>query len=77
MVTVRVDLDDTRLRNGYKGNELGARYRVTGTPSTMLLDADGRVLASAGGYQTPRQFLIWLDDSMAKVAGAGLQTPGT
>jgi len=76
-VPVEVDIDDTRQVNGFSGASLAGRYGISGTPTTMLIDGDGRVLAEAGGFLTPRQFLPWLEDSLSRVArgGASVVTP--
>ena len=42
----------------------------TMTEGFMLVDAEGRTLSRAGGYQTPRQFLSWLEEALGG-AGAG------
>jgi len=70
-VTVRVDIDDTESIDGFAGAGLAREYQVSGTPTTLLLDLDGRVLARAGGYQTTRQFLLWLDDALNRAPSGG------
>ena len=66
LVNVRVNAEETVERNGFTGQELAARYGVTGFPTLMLVDADGRVLNTTGGYQEPRQLLTWIEDSLKR-----------
>lgn len=61
IVAARVDTEDPREVHGYRGADLAARFQVGGTPTFALVDGGGRVLARTGGYQTPEQFLRWLD----------------
>jgi thioredoxin-related protein len=61
LVTVRVDTEESRPRNGYTGVELARRYRIQGTPDLLLLDAQGRVLSRSAGYHEPARLLRWLD----------------
>jgi thiol-disulfide isomerase/thioredoxin len=61
IVPVRVDAEETRSRDGFAGAALVERYGVTGFPTLMLLDADGKIVAKQDGAQTPRQLLSWLD----------------
>lgn len=76
-VPVRLDIDDTRSIGGFAGADLAREYQVDGTPTTLLLDLDGRVLARAGGYQSTRQFLLWLDDALNRApAGGNLAVSG-
>ncbi len=70
-VPVEVDIDETREVNGFSGAGLAGRYRVSGTPTTMLVDGDGRVLAEAGGFLSPRQLLPWLEDALSRTAHDG------
>ena len=65
VVAVRIDADEARERNGFIGRELAGKYGVSGYPTVMLLDAGGRMLARAGGYQEPHQLLGWLEDSFS------------
>jgi len=64
MVSVRVNAEETVERNGFTGKDLASRYGVTGFPTLMLIDVDGRVLNATGGYQEPRQLLTWIEDSL-------------
>jgi thiol:disulfide interchange protein len=68
IVPVRVDVDETRPRNGQAGAELAARYGVQGTPTLILLDPDGQVIDRASGYLDSRQLLEWLDRSLGRPA---------
>ena len=68
LVPVEVDVDDTQQINGFTGAELAARYGISGTPMTMLIDGDGRVISKAGGFLTPRQLLPWLEESLSSIA---------
>lgn len=73
MVPVKVNTEDGRSLKGFSGVELAGQYQISGTPTTMLIDPDGRVLARSSGYQDPRQFLSWLEDALvgAGATGAG------
>lgn len=64
VTAVRVNIDQTQPVNGFSGAELAARYGVHGTPSQLLLDENGDVVARAGGYQDPGQLLSWLDAAL-------------
>ncbi len=66
-VTVRVDIDDRREINGFVGAQVAGRYRVSGTPTTMVLDGEGQVVAQISGFLSPRQLLPWLDQSMTRM----------
>jgi thioredoxin-related protein len=68
IVPVRVDVDETRPRNGQAGAELAARYGVQGTPTLILLDPDGQVIDRASGYLDSRQLLEWLDRTLGRPA---------
>jgi len=59
-VPVRVDAEDP----GQGGPELAARYRISGYPVQLLLDPEGGEVARSDGYQTPGQFLGWLDAAL-------------
>jgi thioredoxin-related protein len=65
-VTVRVDGEEEAPRGGYKGAELADKYRVHMFPTHVLIDGEGRVVASAPGYMDPQKFLSWFKLSMAK-----------
>lgn len=67
IVAVRVNAEDARERNGFRGQDLANRYKVTGYPTILLIDADGRVLNRTGGFLNPRQFLDWLERSLTRV----------
>jgi len=58
LVTVRVDADERE--------DLAARYRVNGLPSTLLLDGDGRIISRSDGYLTSRQLLSWIDKTVGR-----------
>lgn len=64
MINVRVDVDQTEVVRGYSGERVAGRYGIRGTPSQMIVDGDGELLARAGGFQRPGQLLGWLEDSM-------------
>jgi thiol:disulfide interchange protein DsbD len=64
LVPVRVDAEQEAASAGPSGVELAARYGVTGYPVQLLVDAEGREIARYPGFQTPRQLLSWLDDSL-------------
>jgi thiol:disulfide interchange protein len=59
-VPVRVDVEDP----SQGGPELAERYRISGYPVQILLDPAGGEIARSDGYQTPGQFLGWLDDAL-------------
>jgi thiol:disulfide interchange protein len=65
VVPVRIDAEDP----AQAGPELAERYRIEGYPVQMLLDPDGTILARADGYQTPAQFLGWLDQALERYRG--------
>jgi len=64
VIAVRVDTEDAVERGGFSGTELAGRYQVHGTPTQLLLGADGRILSLAGGFQSARDLLDWLDRSL-------------
>ena len=72
LVPVKVDCDDTTEKNGYQDAALASLYAVQGTPALALVDGGGRVLARTNGYQSAREFLEWLERSLAAV---GRNTP--
>ena len=59
-VPVRVDAEDP----GQGGPELAARYRISGYPVQLLINPEGGEVARADGYQTPGQFVGWLDAAL-------------
>jgi thiol:disulfide interchange protein len=67
LVAVRIDAEQTAVRNGYSGTELARRYGVNGYPTLFVLDTTGRVVARTSGYLEPRALLDWLEDA----AGGG------
>jgi thiol:disulfide interchange protein len=71
LVAVRVDAEEGRQRDGFVGRELAQRYQVHGYPTLVMIDADGKEIARSGGYQDPRQFLGWLDGSLAHASRMG------
>lgn len=77
LVTVRVDAEEGRERDGFAGRELAQRYQVYGYPTLLVLDADGREIARTSGYQEPGQLLGWLSGSLARAGrpGAAAGTP--
>jgi len=54
---VKIDVD--------KDPELAARFGVEGVPVTVVLDNEGRVLGSRGGYISPDKFVEFLTTSLA------------
>jgi len=60
VVAVRVDAEELRARAGYRGAELADRYRIETYPTHVMVDAAGREIMRAVGYQGPRPFLAWL-----------------
>jgi thioredoxin-like negative regulator of GroEL len=52
-----------------------AAYGVRGLPHMVLLNAEGQVIASRGGYQTAAQFAKFLADSAEKSGAPGTLTP--
>jgi thioredoxin-like negative regulator of GroEL len=69
IVPVRIDVDETQPRNGKAGSDLAGRYGVQGTPTLILLDADGRVIDRASGYLDSGQLLDWLDRTLGRPTG--------
>jgi len=76
LVTVRVDAEEGRERDGFTGRDLAQRYQVYGYPTLLMLDADGREIARTSGYQEPGQLLGWMAGSLAR-AGRPAPTGGT
>ncbi len=62
VITVRLDAED-----GADGSTVASRYEVRGFPPQLLLDGQGQLLSRADGYQTPRQFLAWLEQGMRRI----------
>ncbi len=52
-----------------------AAYGVRGLPHMVLLNAEGQIIASRGGYQTAAQFAKFLADSAEKSGAPGTLTP--
>ena len=63
---VKVDAEQAQQAGGYSGRELAARFGVTGFPTLVLLDGEGRVLARTSGYQDSRGLLRWLDGAAGR-----------
>jgi thiol:disulfide interchange protein len=61
IIPVRIDSEDAVRRDGPSGSELADRYGVTGYPTVMLLDSDGKEIARQNGYMSARALLRWLD----------------
>jgi thiol:disulfide interchange protein DsbD len=68
VLTVRVDAEDTRTIKGHSGAALAQRYEISGFPVQVLLDASGRPLGRADGYQSADQLLGWLDSTLGASA---------
>jgi thiol:disulfide interchange protein len=64
VVPVRVDAEEGALDQAASGRELASRFDVSGFPTLILLDSEGRMLSRTGGYMTPGQLLGWLDGAM-------------
>jgi thioredoxin-related protein len=54
---VKIDIDDQP--------EQAARYRVTGVPHVVVLDAQGRSIGAASGFMPAEKFLSFVRDSIA------------
>lgn len=54
---VKIDVD--------KEPELAARFGVEGVPVTVVLDSEGRLLGSRGGFIAPEKFVEFLTTSLA------------
>jgi len=65
-VTVRVDGEEAKPRDGYTGADLADKYRVHVFPTHVLIDGQGRVVATAPGFMNPETFLSWFKLSLAK-----------
>jgi len=65
VVPVRVNVEE-----GASGEALAARYGIQGFPVQLLLDAEGRIIARHDGYQSPREFMAWIDRALPGRAGA-------
>ena len=59
VVPVRVNAEQ-----GAAGEQLATRYGIQGFPVQLLLDAQGGIIARHDGYQSPREFMAWLDRAM-------------
>ena len=68
LVTIRVNVEEPGT-GGFSGPELAERYGVEGYPVQLLLDVDGRPIARANGYQSPRELLAWIDDALPDERG--------
>ncbi len=66
VIAVRIDAEESSARVGPSGEELARKYRVTGYPATVLLDANERTISRADGYLEPGRLLQWLDRSVPK-----------
>lgn len=75
IVAVRIDVDETKPRNGQAGADVAARYGVQGTPTLAVLDHDGQVLSRTSGFLDDRQLLEWLDRSVGRPSTQ--QSPNT
>ncbi len=81
LVAVRVDAEEQRIRGGYSGAELAARYAVNGTPTLLLLNDRGEPVSRTSGYLDAGQLLGWLDASLtgpardAEVGATRVQFP--
>jgi len=70
-VPVRVDVDADIERNGFTGQQVASRFGVSGTPTLVLLDRDGKVYSRVGGYQTPSQLIDWLRGALDQLGSSG------
>ncbi len=68
IVAVRVDSEGTRSRSGPAGAEVADRFNVTGYPTLVVLDAEGREVARRTGFVPPGEFAAWLERSVEKAA---------
>ena len=75
MVAVRIDVDETKPRNGQAGSDVAARYGVQGTPTLAVLDGDGQVVSRTSGFLDDRQLLDWLDRSVGRPSGQASPDP--
>lgn len=47
-----------------EGIQFAKKYRITGYPTLLVLNAEGKVLDRHIGYARPRQFLVWLEKNL-------------
>jgi len=66
VLTVRVDAEDVKERNGYSGRSLAERYGVQGYPTLVVLDTGGRVVARTSGFLPSDDLLDWLDQVLGR-----------
>ncbi len=62
IVTVRVDSEETRARDGVRGVDLAERFGIRGYPTFVILGPDGRELSRRTGFLAPWQLIRWLDE---------------
>ena len=68
IVAVKVNAEDDTRVGGFSGRELASRYGVSGYPSLMVLDSDGRVLARTSGFVASDALLDWIESVTRSVA---------
>jgi thiol-disulfide isomerase/thioredoxin len=56
LIAVKIDADERE--------DLSARYRVSGLPSTLILDGRGEIISRSDGFLTSRQLLSWIDKAV-------------
>jgi thiol-disulfide isomerase/thioredoxin len=76
IVAVKVDSEDTERRSGHRGADVAGRFHVTGYPTLVVLDSEGREVSRRTGFVPPDEFAAWLDRSLRK-ARAGQTAPRT
>ncbi len=60
-IPVRVDSEEETPRSGVAGVQLAERYDIEVYPTLVVIDGNGRVVAKRQGFQSPMEFLRWLD----------------
>jgi thiol:disulfide interchange protein len=74
IVAVKVDSEETEPRSGQRGADVADRFGVSGYPTLVVLDAQGREVSRTTGFVPPGEFSLWLTRSIER-AGPPRNTP--
>jgi len=69
IVAVKVDSEETEARPGPSGADVADRFGVSGYPTLVVLDAEGREVSRLTGFVPPDDFTTWLARSIEKAEG--------